>query len=214
MFPWSAIISLAGQAASGVMSAVNNDKMEQERRAEAARREAHYEAQAAENPLSRADNQALLNQYDRSARQQVETARNVGKITGATPEYGVAVQGKVAEGRANLMGQMSANNQARVDASRERAERARQAEADASIAAKAARNQTYANLAANAANAAGAIADAYQAPASDRQSIAPITTPKQGVTVSAAPAPNAATILDNGMAELKERLLRNQKMGS
>lgn len=163
MFPWSAIIGLAGQAASGIMSAVNNKKKAQEEDAAAARREAHYEAQANENPLSRSDNRAMLAQYDRDAKKQVENAKNTATIMGMTPEYSVAVQEGVAEGKANLMSNMSANNQERVDKAREKAEEAREAGEARKVERRAERNATYAQLAANAANAVGSIADAYSA---------------------------------------------------
>lgn len=170
MFPWGALIGLAGQAVSGIASAFNNRKMQQQADAEAARQKAYYEAKANENPLSRSENQHLLGQYDRDAQQQIENARGVAAITGATPEYGLAVQKGVAEGRANLMGQMAAGASARKDYFEQKGEETAHQKALDDQARRAERNQTYANLAANAASAAGSIIDAYgtaKAPAFD-----------------------------------------------
>lgn len=163
MFPWGAIIGLAGQAVSGIMSARNNRAQQQSADAEAARQQAAYEAKANEDPLARSENQRLLNQYDREAQRQVERARNMAVITGATPEQAAAVQKGVAEGRANLMGDMAAGASARKDRYEQMAENARHQKALDDQARLAARQETYANLAANAASAVGGIIDSYSA---------------------------------------------------
>lgn len=163
MFPWGAIIGLAGQAVSGIMSARNNRAQQQAADAEAARQQAAYEAKANEDPLARSENQRLLNQYDREAQRQVERARNMAVITGATPEQSAAVQKGVAEGRANLMGDMAAGASARKDRYEQMAENARHQKALDDQARLAARQETYANLAANAASAVGGIIDSYSA---------------------------------------------------
>ena len=161
MIPWGAIISLAGTAASGIMSKINNDKMENEQEGEFARQQAYYAAMAAENPLSRSENQRVLRQYDRDAQQQIENARNVAAITGATPEYGLAVQKNVAQGRADLMGDISAGASERADKYNENLETARQQQSAARLARMQQRNETFANLASNAANSFGSIVDSY-----------------------------------------------------
>lgn len=165
MFPWAAIVGLAGQAVSGIASAINNKRMQQSADAEAARQEAFYKAQASQNPIARSENQALLGQYDRDAKKQVETARNVAAITGATPEYALGVQKAVAEGRANLMSSMSAGASRRADYYNTLGEETRHRKALEDQQRRAERNMTYANLAANAASAAGSIMDAYTAKA-------------------------------------------------
>jgi hypothetical protein len=156
------ILGAAGNVASGVMSAINNKKARQSEEAEAARQQAHYDALANEDPLSRASNQRLLNEYDREAQQQVEKARNVAAITGATPEYGLAVQKGVAEGRADLMGNIAANNEATRQKAIEAGEQAKQRAALQELARIEARNQSYANLAANASNAASSLISGMQ----------------------------------------------------
>lgn len=152
---WGALLGFAGTAASRLMSYFNNQKAQQQADAEAARQQAYYQAKANENPLSRSENQHLLGQYDREAQQQIENARGVAAITGATPEYGLAVQKAVANGRADLMGNMSAGASERADKYNQLGEEARHQKAMDDQARIAARNETFANLAANAANIVG-----------------------------------------------------------
>jgi hypothetical protein len=148
------ILGVAGNVASGVMSAINNKKARQQQEAEDARAIAYQEAKANEDPLSRASNQRLLSEYDRKAKAQVEQARNVAAITGATPEYTLAVQDIAAQGRADLMGDIAEAGEERADKAEELAEKARQRAAANKLELAKQRNQTYANLAANASNAA------------------------------------------------------------
>ena len=162
MIPLGTIVSLAGQAASGIMSVVNNKRVARKEDAEYARQQAEYAARENENPLSRSESRAALNAYDKSAEQQVETARNVSKITGATPEYSLAMQKAAQDGRGNVVSGIAADASARADAARNAGERSRQEQAKAELARMQARNETYANLAGNAANAFGSILDGYQ----------------------------------------------------
>ena len=162
MIPLGTIVSLAGQAASGIMSVVNNKRVARKEDAEYARQQAEYAARENENPLSRSESRAALNAYDKSADQQVETARNVSKITGATPEYSLGVQKAAQEGRGNVVSGIASDASAREDAARDAGERSRQAQAAAELARMRERNETYANLAGNAANAFGGIIDGYQ----------------------------------------------------
>ena len=152
-----AILGVAGTAASGIMSAVNNKKRERQAQAETARQIARAEALANEDPMLRGSNQKLMREYDRRAQEQVENARNVSAITGATPEYSVAVQEGVAQGRADMMSDIAAGADARRDKYLDQAEEARQSAAEAAEERALERNQTYANIAANAASAAGSL---------------------------------------------------------
>lgn len=163
MFPWGAIIGLAGQAVSGALSTINNRRMQQEADAEAARRKAFYDAKANENPLSRSEVQHVLGQYDRSAQQQIENARSMAAIKGATPEFAAAVQKGVAQGRANLMGQVAAGASRRADYYNMLGEQAQHQKAQEDMQRRMQRNSTYAALAGNAASAVGAIMDGYSA---------------------------------------------------
>lgn len=163
MFPWASLISLAGQGIGGIMSAVSSRKEKQAADAEAARQQAHYEAKANEDALSRSENRQLLSEYDRKAQKQVETARNVAAITGATPEYGLAVQKAVAEGRADLMGDIAAGNSARKDKYEQLAEGVRHDKAVADIQREAAKQESYANIIANSASAFGSMLGGYKA---------------------------------------------------
>ena len=162
MIPLGTIVSLAGQASSGIMSVVNNKRVARKEDAEYARQQAEYAARENENPLSRSESRAALNAYDKSAEQQVETARNVSKITGATPEYSLGVQKAAQEGRGNVVSGIAEGASARADKARGAVEGARQEQAKAELARMRERNETYANLAGNAANAFGSILDGYQ----------------------------------------------------
>lgn len=163
MFPLGALFGLVGQGISGALSVVNNRRAQQEADVEAARQNAFYQAKANENPLSRSEVKYILGQYDRSAKQQIENARGVAAIKGATPEFTAAIQKGVAEGRANLMGKASADASQRADYYTMMGENARHQKAQEDMKRRLARNSTYAALAGNAASAVGAIMDGYSA---------------------------------------------------
>jgi hypothetical protein len=163
------ILGAAGSVASGIMSSINNKKALQAQQAESARQQAYYEAKANEDPLSKASNQRLLNEYYRNAQKQLQAAQGVAAITGATPEYTLAVQKGIAEGRANVMSGISANGEASAEKAMEQAELARQQAAKAEQDRLAAKNQSYANLAANAANAASSMISGMQAKPTTQQ---------------------------------------------
>jgi len=177
VFPFGAIVSLAGQAASGIMSAMNNRKMQQAADAETARQVASNEAKAYENPLARSENQQAMAQYDRTSKQQLENARGVATITGATPEYALGVQKGIADGRAELMGGIAAGASAQKDKYLDKAEKVKERKFEDDQARRAARNTTYANLAANAASAFGGILDSYTAKTPTQES--DVFTPEQ-----------------------------------
>lgn len=162
MIPWATIISAGAQLYGGIKSAINNRQQQANADAEAARQQAFYNAEAAANPLSRSENQYLLGKFDRDSQRAVERARAVGAITGATPEYGLAVQKGVADARANMMGQMSAGASQRSDRFRLYGERAAHQKAAEDQQRLAARQETYANLVQNASTAFGNIMAAYQ----------------------------------------------------
>lgn len=162
MFPWASLISLAGQGVGYALNAVNARKQEQAEQAEYARQIAAEEAKANEDILSRSENKQLLAEYDRKAKDQVETARNVAAITGATTEYGLAVQEAVAEGRADLMGNIAAGASERKDKSDAAIEKIRQNKAASDLARMKAKNKSYANLIANSASAFGSLVGGYK----------------------------------------------------
>lgn len=157
-----AALGAAGTVAGNIMSIINNRKAEAANRAEAARQQAYYNARANEDPLSKTSNQKLLNQYDRTARKQIKDARNVAAITGATPEFTLAIQDSVAQGRADLMGNMAANQDLVQEKALEQAELARQNLATQQQAIYANRDKAYANLVTNAANAATSLINGMQ----------------------------------------------------
>lgn len=208
-FPWGAIVGLAGQAVSGIASAMNNRKMQQAADAETARQVASNEAKAYENPLSRSENQQAMAQYDRTSKQQLENARGVATITGATPEYALGVQKGIADGRAELMGGIAAGASAQKDKYLDKAEKAKEQKFADDQERRLARNTTYANLAANAASAAGSIIDSYATKPTPKAPAA-IETPAytyNGVTVTNPPTSLQQEInkKNTGLAAIKSR---------
>ncbi len=192
MFPWGAIVGLAGQAVSGISSVFNNKKTQSVADAEAARQEAYYNAQAMQDPLTRSENAKLLAQYDRQAQQQVDNAQGVATITGATPEYALGVQKAIANGRSNLMSGMASEASERRDKYEDKAETVRHEKVLDDQERRAARNQMYANLAANAASAAGSIMDSY--------------SPKKIDTAGQSVSEQAATSMASTIANAKKKL--------
>ena len=212
MIPLGTIVSLAGQAASGIMSVVNNKRVERKEDAEYARQQAEYAARENENPLSRSESRAALNAYDKSAEQQVETARNVSKITGATPEYSLAMQKAAQEGRGNVVSGIAADASMRADKARNLVEGSRQEQAKAELARMRERNETYANLAGNAANAFGSILDGYQIqekqdPVGDAdKAVERLNQKADKQVLKTADAPSLESIREEGMKRLKTQL--------
>lgn len=208
-FPWGAIVGLAGQAVSGIASAYNNKIMQQEADAETARQVASNEAKAYENPLSRSENQQAMAQYDRASKQQLENARGVATITGATPEYALGVEKGIADGRAELMGGISAGASAQKDKYLDAVEKAKEQKFTDDQERRLARNTTYANLAANAASAAGSIIDSYATKPTPKAPAA-IETPAytyNGVTVTTPPTSLQQEInkKNTGLAAIKRQ---------
>ena len=210
MIPLGTIVSLAGQAASGIMSVVNNKRVARKEDAEYARQQAEYAARENENPLSRSESRAALNAYDKSAEQQVETARNVSKITGATPEYSLGVQKAAQEGRSNVVSGITADASMRADKARNLVEGSRQEQAKAELARMRERNETYANLAGNAANAFGSILDGYQIQERNTypqqmadEAVERLNQKADKQVLKTADAPSLESIREEGMKRLK-----------
>lgn len=189
-------MSLLGLGTSSVLSIFNNRKAQQAADASAAREQAFYTSKANEDPLSRSENQHILGQYDRQAQQQLETARNISTITGATPEFSAAVQKSVADGRTNLMGQMASNASAQKDRYEMMGEAARRRKDSEDVERNLARNNTYAALAGNAMSAAGAIMDGYNTPKAEAPAEIKVTEPQEqnhSKLVSATPPPTQSS---------------------
>ena len=150
---WTMLLSLAGQAASGIMSALNNRRTEQAEESESARQRAYFEGRANENPMERSDNAAILGTLDRKLRSQNETAAAKNKVLGGTPEMDVATKKATANAYADAVSSIAANASKNRDTAMDNLEKSRETDAENRIKRMDARNQTYANLAANAANA-------------------------------------------------------------
>ena len=157
------ILGAVGKAASDVMSIINNRKQNQQLEAENARQQAYYDSKANEDALSKASVQQAMNQYDRKAEQQIANAQNVAAVTGATPEYALAVQKGVAQGRADVMGNALVNAEATQEKALDQSELVRQEAAKQKQAMLTEQNQSFANLAANAGNVATSLMNATSA---------------------------------------------------
>ncbi len=200
-----AILGAAGSVASGIMSAVNNKKLLRSQQAEAARQQAFYESKANEDTLSKASSQRLLNAYDTKSRDQLQAAQGVAAVTGATPEYSLAVQKGIASGRASLMGDINANQEASTEKAVEQAEAARQASALAQQQQLAARDQSLANLASNSISAAGSMISGMQPKEPAGASIPPPTAPLPDIKQDAKKAASAASATADMFKYLKNR---------
>lgn len=149
----SAAIGLAGQVASGILSARNNKKMEQEAEQEAQRQEAYYKMKANENPLYKSENQAALAQLRKNLKDQQDTAKSVAKITGATPEYALAQQQIAADAYGDTISNISSRASAQKDMYEDKANQTGTWLYGVKSDISKQRNESYANLASNAAKA-------------------------------------------------------------
>lgn len=153
----SGILSGLGAAAGvagNIIQAVNNRKQRKLDKEQNARDIAFYESKANENPLASAATRKLIAENNRQNQKQIANARGVAAITGATPEYTLAVQNSIAQNNANVMGGIVAANEARQERNEERAHEARQDAIKAKKEAIAANNAAWANVMSNAAKAA------------------------------------------------------------
>jgi hypothetical protein len=180
-----AILGAVGNAASGVMSIINKRKQTQQLDAENARQQAYYDSKANEDALSKASTQQAMNQYDRKAEEQIANAQNVAAVTGATPEFTLAVQKGVAQGRADMMGNAQVNAEATQEKALDQSEQVRQEAARQRQALLAEQNQSFANLAANAGNVATSLMNAASAPKAKEDN-------KGKVATGSAPSPTLA----------------------
>jgi len=206
MFPVGAIFSLLGQGASGVMSILNNKRIQQASDANAAAQRAELNAQINENPLSRSENQHILGQYDREAQRQAEVARNMSVIKGATPEFSAAVQKGIAESRANLMGDMAARASGRSDQLRRELRAVERNKYAEDQERRAQRNATYAALAGNAAGALGAIMDGYSAPEVPKEDEYQRFLDDRAVDVLNKPTPNTGVSVKSSPTSISQEL--------
>lgn len=215
MFPFASIVSLVGQGIGGMMSARSDRKEKQAADAEAARQQAHYEAKANEDALSSSKNRQVVNEYDRNTQRQVETAQNVAAIAGATPEYNLAVQKAVAEGRADLMGNIEAGESARKDKYDQLAEGVRHDKAVSDIQREAAKQESYANVVANSASTFGSMLGGYKAGgknpdagAYEVEHVKGVGTMNTGKKMTGQPVPLQTSSLPQGLTQSEMDRLR------
>lgn len=156
---WTEILTSLATIGSGVMSALNNKKMESSQSSETARRTALYEREANQNPLFDPANAELLGTLDRKLHGMNETAAAKTKVTGGTQEQAVANQKANAAGYANAVSAIASNASSTRAKAMENLEKSHEADFAARQKFADDRNATYKNLFENAANAASGMAD-------------------------------------------------------
>ena len=143
------------------MSGNSNRRAEQMQAAESLRRQERLKAEANQDPLSRSDNQAVIAAQKRANDAAVRQAQATSAITGATPEYLLAVQKQNAGALSDTYGDIAAGASSRRDRYNEMLEQAYQDDANQRIANEQARQQTYANIITNATKMGEAITNGY-----------------------------------------------------
>lgn len=159
MIPWGAIIGLAGQVASGIMSSKNNREAREMQQQQYEQQRAYLTAKMNEDPLKRSENVSLLNRFDRDAKEEMDKVDATGKILGATPEYSLAARKQIAGAKQDLMSGILEGESARRDKLQDSINTLDTNKAKADLAMHTAMQEQYANLAANAASAAGSLID-------------------------------------------------------
>ena len=154
-----AIISAAAGALGTAMNAISNRRARDVQQAQDKANIAYYQAMQAQNPLSRADNRNLLREYDRGAQRKLDQVQNSAIITGAPMESVLATQKNLIDGRADLIGTISANNQKRVDDAIKDEQKARETMAKNTIDYNKLRAASWGNLVSNAGSAFNSIDD-------------------------------------------------------
>lgn len=199
-----AILGIVGKTASDVMGIINKRKQTQQLDAENARQQAYYDSKANEDALSKASTQQAMNQYDRKSEEQIANAQNVAAVTGATPEFTLAVQKGVAQGRADVMGNAQVNAEATQEKALDQSEQVRQEAAKQRQALLAEQNQSLANVAANAGNVATSLMNATSAPKAKEDN-------KGKVATGYAPSPTLAVgSLDKTLSNDEKEYFKNK----
>ena len=151
---WATLIGVAGTAASGLLSMINNKNMEAKEEAEAARKQAYYARRANEDAMTRSENANIIGTLDRKAKERADQSAAKNKIVGGTPEMEVADKKTTSKLYADAIGGIASAESARRDKMLDSLETSRDKAFENEMKRMERRNDTYAALAANAANAA------------------------------------------------------------
>lgn len=149
----SAVASLAGTAASGIMSAKNNQRREQELKRERGASNRYYNEQRFQDPTKRYDYVRTLNQMRQNLKRSNAITDAKRTIMGGTQEYALANRQYGANAIADATENVAAQQARRGDllSSQQRSEDRRYDAMRMGMLDQ--RDQTYNNMAINAGNA-------------------------------------------------------------
>ena len=160
--PWNLIFSMASTIGSGVMSAVNNRKMQSAEAAETARQLGEGNLRANEDYVGRSENAYALGTLDRKLNNLQERSAGKQKVIGGTPEMTVAQQKANANAYADAVSGIAAKASANRDKALDAIEKVNHQHAENQMTFMENRNKTYENLFSNAASAFSDFAEGWE----------------------------------------------------
>lgn len=152
---WAAVaglvISTLGTVASGIGSAVGNNRQQQQLNNEKARQEAWYNTEMYQDPLKRSDNAAMLRLVEDRIKEQERTDAARQKVLGGTTEARLANRDSNNKAYAGVVSNMASLASKRMDSLSAQKNQAMSNMAQQQMNLDAAKMQNWANLADNAA---------------------------------------------------------------
>lgn len=152
---WAAVaglvLSALGTAASGIGSAVGNNRQQQQLNNEKARQEAWYNTEMYQDPLKRSDNAAMLRLIEDRIKEQERTDAARQKVLGGTTEARLANRDSNNKAYAGVVSNMASLASKRMDSLSAQKNQALSGFAQQQMGIDNARMQNWANLANNAA---------------------------------------------------------------
>lgn len=152
---WAAVaglvISALGTLASGIGSAVGNNRQQQQLNNEKARQEAWYNTEMYQDPLKRSDNAAMLRLVEDRIKEQERTDASRQKVLGGTTEARLANRDSNNKAYAGVVSNMASLASKRMDSLSAQKNQAMSNMAQQQMNLDAAKMQNWANLADNAA---------------------------------------------------------------
>lgn len=166
-FPWSLIVSLAGTALSGSLSAANNADTKNKTNQMYNKNAADLKSDLYQDPMSRADARSVIKQLERTMDKQTKTAESKGKILGSTPEALLAQKQINSDAAANTVSNIYAANETRKDSLRDMLRKNNMQHTSALIGINEQKNENYAKMAGNAVDAFSTIQKSQKGTGSD-----------------------------------------------
>lgn len=165
---WAAVaglvLSALGTAASGIGSAVGNNRQQQQLNNEKARQEAWYNTEMYQDPLKRSDNAAMLRLIEDRIKEQERTDAARQKVLGGTTEARLANRDSNNKAYAGVVSNMASLASKRMDSLSAQKNQAMSNMAQQQMNLDAAKMQNWANLADNAAKLGSAALSGIDAP--------------------------------------------------